>query len=382
MIEGIKGKASNEHGIITASGLMAYVYSKVANDINSQQTPHYGQFDGDGDFIISAPNISDLSEEDTKDIDNLIVVPSAEEVRNNSTKQEKIEYTKELLSSESSQIALHDFVIVEIRRFLASTSEDNFALSGGFSDEEFLKRIENYELLVGELSAIIACISYWAKPSHHQIIQKVLSRSIDRLLGSKGGLTVWINLRWYPLLLVLYSSGIAAVEAENYKSLANIFYTKTGNSNYNEKEIYFSQKVSSGILELTRANVFKKIPGHEKHYTPISEYLFKLLQPNLDDILFLGKGYEEKFDKFEILYALVIADLRNQSGKGIWGPIGRFGWKHHNDYNSPFSKLRDEADIFQENWAPLKAGMFGGEYQRFKEVCDEFAKILNGLNWF
>ena len=78
LIEGIKGKAANEHGVITASGLMAYVYTKVANDINSDQTPHYGQFDGDGDFIISAPEVEVLSEDVSKDIDALISVPYSE----------------------------------------------------------------------------------------------------------------------------------------------------------------------------------------------------------------------------------------------------------------------------------------------------------------
>jgi uncharacterized caspase-like protein len=47
LIEGLRGKAFTEGGILTANGLMAYVYREVANDKNSQQTPHYGYFDGD-----------------------------------------------------------------------------------------------------------------------------------------------------------------------------------------------------------------------------------------------------------------------------------------------------------------------------------------------
>lgn len=54
LIEGLRGKAAAGDGVLTASALMAYVYGKVANDKYSRQTPHYGYFDGDGDFIISA----------------------------------------------------------------------------------------------------------------------------------------------------------------------------------------------------------------------------------------------------------------------------------------------------------------------------------------
>ena len=33
------------------------------------------------------------------------------------------------------------------------------------------------------------------------------------------------------------------------------------------------------ILELNRSNVLKQIPGYERHYTPLSDYLLKVLQP-------------------------------------------------------------------------------------------------------
>jgi uncharacterized caspase-like protein len=58
LIQGLRGEATTEKGVLTANGLMSYVYGKVANDKNSDQTPHYGHFDGDGDFILLAPRWS------------------------------------------------------------------------------------------------------------------------------------------------------------------------------------------------------------------------------------------------------------------------------------------------------------------------------------
>jgi uncharacterized caspase-like protein len=80
LIEGLRGKAATDNNIITASGVMAYVYGKVANDKNSNQTPHYGYFDGDGDFIFKAPGIHELEEPETKDIDRLIAIPYPDEL--------------------------------------------------------------------------------------------------------------------------------------------------------------------------------------------------------------------------------------------------------------------------------------------------------------
>ena len=55
LIQALEGKAASPTDeTITAQGVMAYVYDKVANDTNSKQTPHFGHVDGDGDFIFSS----------------------------------------------------------------------------------------------------------------------------------------------------------------------------------------------------------------------------------------------------------------------------------------------------------------------------------------
>lgn len=380
-IEGIRGKASNEYGVITASGLMAYVYSKVSNDINSDQTPHYGQFDGDGDFIISVPVKETVENDGTKDTDELITIPYVDEVRSSKTTEEKVGYVKELISSNNSQIKLHDFAIEEVRRFLSATSEDSFATSGQFSQEEFLERISSYELYSKDLSMIVACLSHWANEIQLNSLTKIISRSCDRLLESRGGLVIWVNLRWYPLLLVMYHAGIAALEGKNYKSLASIFFTKLGSTDYDSSASYFVHKAGNVAGDL--ADAFKKIPDHERQYTPLSEYLYKLVQPELDDMLFLGKGYEDVFDEFEVLFALVVADLRKQEDSHFWGPIGRFGWKNRRGRISPFQKLRNEAAQHRNDWGPIKAGMFGGQYERYEEVAELYQKeILTNLRWY
>ncbi|MEG6095983.1 caspase family protein [Enterobacter bugandensis] len=383
LIEGIRGKAANEHGVITASGLMAYVYTKVANDTNSEQTPHYGQFDGDGDFIIKAPNMDQLSSDEKKDLDELISVPYAEIVRNNHTLEEKVIYIKELLSSQKSHIKLHDFFIEEVRKFLSNTNEDNYALSGSFTDAEFLSRISSYEKNSKVLGAVFSIMAYWSSDQELEILRKIILRVSDRLVDTSGGLVAWIHLRWYPLLVLLYLAGIASIESKNYKALSTILYTKIGVSNQSGQESCFAQQLSNSISELNAMEVFKRIPGHDRHYTPLSEYLFKQIQPILDDLFFLGKGYESSFDEFEILYALTVVDLRLQRGEHAWGPVGRYGWKYANrGEHSPYVRLCEEAKILREHWGPLKSGMFGGSYERFEKASNALEENLGRLHWY
>lgn len=375
LIEGLRGKAETHDGVLTASALMGYVYQRVANDKDSNQTPHYGYFDGDGDFILRMPTATSVNGSEVHDIDELIIIPYSDELESSNSSAQKIQTAKELLANENSLIRLHDFAIEELRRFLSQTEEDRSSLDQQFSTDALLERISRYEKSVWDLCAILASISYWAKAEHKPILKKVFSRSTDRV-EIESGLLIWVALRWYPLILQLYCSGIAAVEGGRYDCLKQIFYTKVPSSKLYQSERYFAQIISGGIVEIGRSEAFKQLPGHERHYMPLNEYLFKILQPLLEDILFLGKSYEHAFDEFEVLFALTVADISHQNQATAWGPIGRFGWKEQNYQDPPFSRIIAEAKIQKTQWPPLVAGLFGGDYQRFIDVVEEYKKIL------
>jgi hypothetical protein len=168
-------------------------------------------------------------------------------------------------------------------------------------------------------------------------------------------------------------SGIAAVQGGRYDSLAEVFYASAGATEYGRDKEFFVGAVSNAIHDLTQTNVFEQLPGHEKHYAPMSEYLFKTLQPQLDDVLFVGKDYERAFDEFEVLLALAVADLRNQRHEGLWGPVGRFGWKRRG--RGPLSRVIDEARSAGAEWAPIRGGIFGGKLERFDAVADPFLAV-------
>jgi hypothetical protein len=375
LIEAIQGKAITPEGVLTASGIMSYVYGKVANDKNSNQTPHYGHIDGDGDMILKAPGLGNAEEADTKDLDRLISIPYPDPIIELDSTEIRVEQVKNLLSSQTGAIGLHDLLIAEVRRFLAATSDDEFAPFGDFSQQALVSRLAGYEAATLDLSILLGCVSQWGSQQHLATLQKCLARSGDRL-ESMSGSSVWLALRWYPLLIELYCAGVAAIDAGRFDSLATIFGTRLHNTDSRQEVNTFLEAASAAILELNRSNVLKQIPGHERNYVPLSEYLLKILQPKLDDTLFLGKNYESAFDTFEVYFALCAGDAEFVKSSHFWCPIGRFGWKR-----SVFYRVVKEAESQQENWAPLKAGLFGGEYVRFKKSADELTKVIGGLHW-
>ena len=379
LLEALKGKASSEEGIMTANGVMAYVYEKVARDKDSHQTPHYGFIDGDGDLIFRAPILNEPSREEEKDEDILISVPSTMPMTEAESLGE-LEKTKEYLSDSRYTIQLDDLVKQEVRQVLLQTSDDSFAVSGTkWSLEEFQRRLGAYEEIIKALQNIDCYIAYYGKLEHRSILKNSIIRLTDRL-ESVGGLMVWLALRWYPVMLMMYSIGIAALEADNYSILSTLFLAKVGSARKNDGAMPLALAIGDPIVELERAEIFKQLPGHERHYTARSEYL----QPTLDDILFLGRDYESLFDRFEVLLALVHIDLDQQKSPSnyIWGPIGRFGWKYNHEHDNPLKELTLEAAMEKDTWGPISAGLFGGNYSRFKQISDSFSERIASLNWW
>jgi hypothetical protein len=106
-----------------------------------------------------------------------------------------------------------------------------------------------------------------------------------------------------------------------------------------------------------------------------------LLQPALEDEFLLGRDYETFFDQFEIFLALLYADQRERV-LGIWGPPGRFAWKHGQRHDSPYTSFVADARRQGVNWGPLKAGLFGGSIDRFLEVASAYGERLSQIHWY
>jgi hypothetical protein len=376
-LDALEGEAQTPEGLLTATGVMSHVYKHVSGDIHSRQTPHYGYLSGDGEFIFLVPQLETIPPSDTKEQDQLIAIPSLEIPIEEETPSDPVKAAKDYLSDPRYKIRLQDLVFHNTRKLIVETSRERFPIQGvDFSLEKLTERIQSYENVTKDLRQLLAYIAYWGTEDHRPILEKALARVTDHIEPEKG-LEIWICLRWYPVILLCYTSGIAAVANRNYQNLQTIFSAKVTERWTDQK---LAVAVSEAICDIERQNIFKRLPGHEKYYVARSEYLFKLLQPELDDALFLGKDYEAVFDQFEVLLALVRATIRKASGPSVWGPVGRFGWKYQNDKN-PLKDLLKEAEQLKENWGPFKAGLFGRDFEFFWQAAIDYSNSISQLGW-
>ncbi len=375
LLDALEGGAKTEEAI-TASGVMAYVYQKVARDQYSQQTPHYGFLDGDGDFVFAADTLKDAEDgEKVTDVPIKVIGSSSVQLP---AREAFAETLKQLLAAPSEQIRLDDFASTHIRAAIEATSLERFPVQGvEVTNEAFASRIAAYEETIANLATMAVLMGRWCTADQLPILAKTLRRLAEGDKGSSGKV-LWLKLGWYPTLYLMYSAGVAALSADKYTTLAKILTTPVHAEPHDGSDL--QPLLIPVIGQLTEiVDFFKRLPGHERHHVPRSEHLRTQQQALLEDLLFLGRAYDEHFDRFEILLALTYAHVRDDD----WGPPGRFAWKHSGRHGgSPYVELMDEATSMGSNWPLTKAGLFGGSTERFVEVAERYKRRLDKLHWW
>lgn len=238
--------------------------------------------------------------------------------------------------------------------------------------------MKEYEEVTAEIQKILILISYWGYEKSEELISIPFNGLLSNI-GQRDGTIGLLAMKWYPLLLLVYSSGIAAVANRQYENLYSVL--RLEGADYSGRSIFFVKQLFDQIENLQ--SDFKTIPGHERHYVPISEYLFKFFQPQFDDNFLWGKKYETFFDKFEVILALEHSNINQNENTGSWGPPGRFSWKNKRETGSnPLHELIAEGQKQKENWPLVKAGLFNGSFERFVEISSQYEKYISSFGWW
>jgi hypothetical protein len=387
LLDGMEGAAASSEGVITGYGLMAYTYNKVGNDRNSHQTPHFGFFDGDGDFIFDTSVLKKLSPKPTSEPDPELDLPLRTPAMDASVLDDgdnMSDQLKGLISNPSEKIRLNDLISNLIRQTTAELGPDKFSPNGLVTREEFAARLQRYEVAILDLENAVILLAHWAEPSQVRLLERVFSR-LGEAERPAGGTVVWLRLAWYPITLLMYAAGISALAAGRFDTLRAALLAPIYPGIFRSNEGNLPIIIPAVDELMDAADAFKQLPDMERKYVPRSEHIFKKIQPVVEDQLLLGRTYETLFDQFEIMLALVYGDLRHETPQQhFWGPPGRFAWKERGrgGGGAPFTKFTNDAKAKGQNWEALKEGFFRGSAQRFADDADAYAELLSQIQWW
>jgi hypothetical protein len=376
LLDGMDGAAAS-NGILTGHGVMAYVYNKVGGAAHSRQTPHFGFFDGDGDFIFDTSPLAALQKEQSSepaaDIDVYIKSPSFS-VPTPPHEETTAEILKRLIAATHERIRLNDFVNDLIRRAAEQLNKENFPPHGPVTNEEFASRVQQYEDAISDLLVAVILLAHYADAEQAKLLQKIIARFVE-VEKHTAGTNVWLYLAWYPTLLLMYAAGLSALAAGRYDILRIALLTPV----HDEFRRDPVPVVEVTIEKLTEIVVqFKRLPDMQQKYVPRSEHIFKKLQPILEDQLFLGRSYDQLFDEFEMMLALVFGDITNKGLDHVWGPPGRFAWKERGRFSDDpvYSTFVKNVKAQGQSSPVLQSGFFEKSAERFAAIADGYAQLL------
>jgi hypothetical protein len=175
---------------------------------------------------------------------------------------------------------------------------------------------------------------------------------------------------FYPSLYVLFAIGVTCVIKKDFYLLSEILSIKISDSNSHDKEIFLILQVNPDIID---KNALKKILNVNQHF-PMSELIYKSLKNNFEKIITTEKDYDECFEYFEIILALIYL---KQSGNDFT-IRGRYIYRNWRSTNSIASKKFDELQKAQSNFELIKQGLFE-DYPELNSYYQKLNTIIE--NW-
>lgn len=320
LLKALNGEAKTEQGVICASSVMNYVYNKVANDPNSRQTPGYGTVLGEGDFIFNYEEIFSKESDSGKDNDFLVEIEN--QTRENLVFEEEqvIKEVKELLADSKNYIKITEIVNNQLKKYISKTNKYKYDYNIN-SDEEFAQTVDLYKKDIEILLKIVILLTYYSGELYSNLIAKIMSRIKPRNKSQ--------CLLYYPLYLMYYVVIISLLESKNYKVLKDILELEVINTvdinNYYHKRKLLIETYDNIENYIGKFAVF--FPDKNYKY-PLNEYLYKELQPLIDDFLYVGDDYPELFISTEILISFYYA-IKNytKEANSVWGPLGKYTYQ-------------------------------------------------------
>ena len=275
---------------------------------------------------------------------------------------------KRYVAEPRHRIRLYDLLMDEVGRARRHFSAE-FPLNGQWRTdaefvEEFRRRARGYEASTEILRSLFFHGCLWAEAQQQELFVRGLQMMVPP--SDQGGVVAWLDMQKYPAALLFYAGGMGALASGNLPALRRLLAVRLKHRG-RERDV-LDALAAVGVVEKNLAQGFHD----QQRHTPMSDHLAAVLVPMAAGVV---PDPELLFDTFEVMVALAHLDRVPDLSGEHWMPPGRYCWKA--EYGeSPSARVLAEAEAQGAAWAPLKAGMFGGNVARFQAVRAAFEVML------
>ena len=255
-------------------------------------------------------------------------------------------------------------------------SDPSMTMGMPFSAAELLRRLDAYEAHLGSLLSSIVLGAAWGTDAHTRVWSKAIER-VANAQTDQDGLVVWLRLRRWPALYLMYAGGVSALAHDNWLS----FRSLVQDPQVRESQGTLAAAVALDPTSVLDPDVAQSLDGYERRYTPISDLLHERIRAVTSGDIPDDPEFDRIFDQFEMMFGLVYLDASDDS----WAPLGRFVWRRrHYPSGDPLERMALEAEKQGASWGPLRAGLFDGSPDRFAAILGSYRALIQrrGSSWF
>jgi hypothetical protein len=313
---------------------------------------------------------------------------------------------KEALRDPNGDIRLHDLVIPiadAVRDELDNV--ERYPVDRAVNAVAIVDQVNRYWTDLDGLLEIVILAGPWSGATHAPTWTDVVQR-VARTAGRSSGNVARLAIRRFPLLALTYAGGLAALARSNYGFLKSIAIDADVRELEGRVPVVARARPWDPFSELPLAaqlialeasgevvddEVIDQLATKRRgnRYTPVSDHLHDKLRPRFSRLYPDDDDYSEAFDRLEVMLGLLVADLRLQSipaeGERWSGPYigdphpGRLTWRdpYADEADRVERRIQGELQREGEQWAPLKAGLFGRSTARADAAFELFTPIAD-----
>jgi hypothetical protein len=270
---------------------------------------------------------------------------------------------KRFLGRPEYRIDLDELVTKEVDQLISQLENPALSTQGKWSQQEFRDRVAKYEAATETLARIAGVLGRWGDGSELNLICDAVRSLYANANKNRGGLVRWVNLRFYPAVLVASAYALGLTRERRFQALHN--FLKSHIAREDREPVPIVRALSSTLWIGLEDNVWTELEGLDRRYTPFSDHLVSLFQEWGKSFVGLSADFELMFERMELLESLAVfednEEAQLESARNsrpgqqfAYTPVGRMGW-----HSSTYRELTREIQS-----APLKQELLDAGFAR------------------
>ncbi|MFE9784992.1 toll/interleukin-1 receptor domain-containing protein [Nocardia salmonicida] len=339
-------------------------------------------------------------------------------VREADTDQRRImlrRLTKEMVRDTSRVIEMNDLISEEVDHVIAALRDTARFPTEALPEvenariREMARIAEDYRQLIEPFCWSLQVAARWAETSNLSPWSDGLRAIYNEAVEPRSGAKHMLDMRKIPAMYATFVAALSCTGQDSWQNMKSLLVDNLIDDQQRETKKLFldvsspyepfenSPTLLTHVLARSARNeqsiedaLLEFVNNKQGHYhTPVAEWLYGSLHTLFNEQFKDEPTYGSQFDRTEAMLGIISQDAANVAAgdhpdrawrrQSLW--FGRSAYRFRR-YRNPVEDFAGEILAQGTEWAPLRAGLFGGSFERADTAIAEYNAQLKRFNYF